>query len=53
MEYSSEDIEYIEKAVKRLVEVIKESGFVDLGFSFYTKLEREYAIEQFVDEIVR
>ncbi len=44
---------YLEHTMKRLVEALKQQGCLSQDFAFLTQEEREQAVEDFVDELIK
>lgn len=49
----NQDMEYLERKIKELVEELKEKNCLSQEFKFLTKAEREQEVEGFVDEVIR
>lgn len=47
------DLVYIEQTIKRLVESLKRDGYLDPDFQFLTKAERERALNEFMEKVIR
>lgn len=47
------DLGYIEQTIKRLVESLKRDGYLDPDFQFLTEAERERALNEFMEKVIR